>query len=91
MAQQANPKLIYAAQVRAARALMNWSQDELAERAGIAKQTVLRIENGSFDARFSTVNAVASAFRRAGVEMGEDAAGVITLSVPSERLGSGGE
>ena len=86
IAQQADPKLIYAAQVRAARALMNWSQDELAERAGIAKQTVLRIENGSFDARFSTVNALVSAFRRAGVEMGEDAAGVITLSVPSARL-----
>ena len=86
MSQKADPKLIYAAQVRAARALLNWSQGDLAERAGISKQSVNRIESGSLDARFSTVNAVVSAFRRAGVEMGEDAAGIITLSVPSARL-----
>ena len=86
MVQHDYSRPIYAAQVRASRALLNWSQDELAERAGIAKQTVLRIESGSLDARFSTVNAVVSAFRRAGVEMGEDAAGLITVSVLSARL-----
>ena len=88
MSQKADPKLIYAAQVRAARALLNWSQGDLAERAGISKQSVNRIESGSLDARFSTVSALGEAFRSAGVEMGEDAAGVIRISVPSERLAS---
>jgi DNA-binding XRE family transcriptional regulator len=89
--QKADPKLVYAAQVRAARALLGWSQGELAERAGISKQSVNRIESGNMDARLSTVSALGEAFRSAGVEMGEDAAGVIRISVPSERLGSGGE
>jgi len=40
--QKADPKLVYAAQVRAARALLGWSQGDLAERAGISKQTVNR-------------------------------------------------
>jgi hypothetical protein len=31
--QKADPKLVYAAQVRAARALLGWSQGDLAERA----------------------------------------------------------
>jgi DNA-binding XRE family transcriptional regulator len=43
--QKADPKLVYAAQVRAARALLGWSQGELAERAGISKQSVNRIES----------------------------------------------
>jgi predicted transcriptional regulator len=88
MSQKADPKLIYAAQVRAARALLNWSQGDLAERAGISKQSVNRIESGSLDARFSTVSALGEAFRSAGVEMGEDAAGVIHLAIASARLAS---
>jgi DNA-binding XRE family transcriptional regulator len=53
VSQKADPKLVYAAQVRAGRALLNWSQGELAERAGISKQSVKRIESGSMDARFN--------------------------------------
>ena len=82
---------MYAAQVRAARALVGWSQGELAERAGVSKQRVNRIESGNMDARFSTVSALDEAFRGAGVEMGEDAAGVIRIAVASSRVGSGGE
>ena len=78
--------MIYAAQIRAARALLNWSQGDLAERAGISKQSVNRIENGSMDARFSTMTALNDAIRGAGVEMGEDASGTVRLSVARERL-----
>lgn len=81
-----DPLLIYAAQVRAARALLNWSQGELAARAGVAKQTVYRIESGMIDARLSTVDALLSTLRMAGVEMGVDPAGVVSVSVPSDRL-----
>ncbi len=78
--------MIYAAQIRAARALLNWSQGDLAERAGVSKQSVNRIENGSMDARFSTMTALNDAIRGAGVEMGEDASGTVRLSVARERL-----
>ena len=79
-------RMIYAAQIRAARALLNWSQGDLAERAGISKQSVNRIENGSMDARFSTMTALNDAIRGAGVEMGEDANGVIRLTITRDRL-----
>ncbi len=86
MLQKADQKLIYAAQVRAARALLNWSQGDLAVRAGISKQSVNRIESGTLDARFSTVSALSEALRSAGVEMGEDAAGVVHIVIASARL-----
>ncbi len=78
--------MIYAAQIRAARALLNWSQGDLAERAGISKQSVNRIENGSMDARFSTMTALNDAIRGAGVEMGEDTNGVIRLTSTRDKL-----
>jgi hypothetical protein len=88
--QNADPKLVYASQVRAARALLGWSQGDLAERAGVSKQTVNRIESGNMDARFSTVSALDEAFRGAGVEMNVHATGVtrtvFVVSVPNQRL-----
>jgi len=83
--QNADPKLVYAAQVRAARALLGWSQGDLAERAGISKQTVNRIESGNMDARFSTVSALDEAFRGAGVVMGEDHPSVVCIEIASSR------
>jgi len=38
-------------QCRAARALLNWSQDDLAERSGVAKKTIADLER---DARYAT-------------------------------------
>jgi transcriptional regulator with XRE-family HTH domain len=38
-------------QCRAARALLNWSQDELSEQSGVAKKTIADLER---DARFAT-------------------------------------
>ena len=79
-------QLIYAAQIRAARGLLNWSQGELAECAGVSKQSVTRIENGMADPRFSTMTALNEAIRSAGVEMAEDANGIVQLSISREKL-----
>ena len=86
MATNLSSRLIYAAQIRAARGLLNWSQGELAERAGVSKQSVTRIENGSMDARFSTMTAMNDAIRSAGVEMTEDAAGTVRLTISRDKL-----
>jgi predicted transcriptional regulator len=78
--------IIFAAQIRAARGLLNWSQGELAERAGVSKQSVTRIEKGIMDPRFSTITALHEAIRSAGVEMAEDINGTVRLTVSRDKL-----
>ena len=78
--------IIFAAKSRAARGLLNWSQGELAERAGVSKQSVTRIEAGTMDPRFSTMTALYQAIRSAGVEMAEDVDGIVQLSISREKL-----
>ena len=80
-----NP-IVYAAQIRAARGLLNWSQGELAERAGVSKQSVTRIEIGATDPRLSTMTALNEAIRSAGVELGDDVDGKVRLSISREKL-----
>ncbi len=46
MAKNVPSRLIYAAKISAARGLLNRSQGELAECAGVSKQSVTRIEKG---------------------------------------------
>ena len=79
-------RFIYAAQIRAARGLLNWSQGELAERAGVSKQSVTRIEIGTTDPRFSTMTALNEAICGAGVEMAEDVNGTVRLTVSRKKL-----
>ena len=86
MPQNLPSRLIYAAQIRAARGLLNLSQGELAERAGVSKQSVTRIEAGTMDPRFSTMTAFNEAIRSSGVEMAEDFNGTVRLTVYWDKL-----
>ena len=67
-----------AAQVRAARALLDWSQAALAAKAGVSTTAINGIERGKADPRVSTVAALRRALEEAGVEfLGDvDAPGV---------------
>ena len=78
--------IIFAAKIRAARGLLNWSQGELAERAGVSKQSVTRIENGTMDPRFSTITALNESFLLAGVKITMDTDGIVQLSISREKL-----
>lgn len=80
-----NP-LVYAAQIRAARALLDWSQGELAERSGVSKQSVTRIENGTMDPRFSTMAALYETLLAAGVMIAVDAEGTVRISISRDKL-----
>ena len=80
-----NP-LVYAAQIRAARGLLNWSQAELAQRSGVSKQSVTRIENGTMDPRFSTMAALYDSFLSAGVKITMDAEGIVRIAISQEKL-----
>jgi transcriptional regulator with XRE-family HTH domain len=57
-------------QVKAARALLRWSQNDLAERSGVSIPTVKRLEaaTGEIGGRSNTAAAIQTALEVAGVE-----------------------
>ena len=63
-------KEITGAQIRAARALVNWSAKELAKTAGIGVATVSRaeVEDGTTSLTAANVRAIRQALEAAGVE-----------------------
>jgi predicted transcriptional regulator len=60
--------MITSRQIRAARALLGWSQQQLADKAIVSLNAVARLEKGMVDSRISTMQAIQKAFVRAGVE-----------------------
>lgn len=59
---------ITTAQIRGARGLLNWSQQDLSERTGISGTSIGSIENGITTPRASTLETIRTAFERNGVE-----------------------
>jgi len=57
-------------QIKAARALLRWTQHDLAEASGVSIPTVKRLEadGGTLGGRDSTVAAIRAALESAGVE-----------------------
>ncbi len=60
--------MITARQIRAARAILGWSQQQLADKAIVSLNAVTRLERGEVDPRLSTITAVQKALIKAGVE-----------------------
>jgi transcriptional regulator with XRE-family HTH domain len=56
------------AQCRAARGLINWSQLDLAQAAGVGIVTVRQLEAGANAPRRATMDVIRRAFERAGVD-----------------------
>jgi transcriptional regulator with XRE-family HTH domain len=73
----------YSAQIRAARALLGWSQEQLASAAGIGWATLRRIEQeqGIIKGNFSTILKIQKALEQAGIQFTEDVSGEIGVSV----------
>jgi transcriptional regulator with XRE-family HTH domain len=69
----------YASQIRAARALLGWSQGKLARGAGIGLATLQRIEQneGVVKGNFSTVLKIQKVLEEAGIRFTDDEAGEI--------------
>lgn len=55
-------------QIRAARALLGWSRDDLLKASGISMSALLRMEGGLADSRGSTIQKVVQALTHAGIE-----------------------
>jgi transcriptional regulator with XRE-family HTH domain len=56
------------AQCRAARGLLNWSQEELVRRSKITKKTIADFERGATQPRAQTLAQITAAFEVAGIE-----------------------
>lgn len=55
-------------QIRAARALLGWSQQQLADKAIVSLNALARLEIGNVDSRVSTMMAIQKALIKAGIE-----------------------
>jgi transcriptional regulator with XRE-family HTH domain len=60
--------MLSAAQCRAARALIEWSRDELAGASKVALRTIVDFERGAREPRAATLEALRRALETAGVE-----------------------
>ena len=60
--------MVTAAQCRAARGLLDWSQQYLADHAGLGIVTIRQIESGATEPRRATLTVLQQTFERAGVE-----------------------
>jgi transcriptional regulator with XRE-family HTH domain len=76
--------LLFAARMRAARAVLGWSQTELGKRAKVTQRAIYRLEKAAARARHQTEARINNAFKDAGVEFEELPNGGFEMSVPSQ-------
>jgi predicted transcriptional regulator len=60
--------MITAAQCRAARGLVGWSQQDLAREAGVGTVAIHQLESATSQPRRATLDVIKRAFEKAGVE-----------------------
>jgi len=80
--------MIAPAQCRAARGLLDWSQQELADKAGIGVVTVRQLEAGMHEPRRATLDVVRRCLEAAGIEFIDEnggGAGVRLKKPPSRK------
>ena len=62
--------MIISLQIRAARAMLKWSAEQLASQAAVSLRTVKRLEllDGPLNVRAKTIGAIQTALESAGIE-----------------------
>jgi DNA-binding XRE family transcriptional regulator len=79
--------VISPAQCRAARALLSWTQAELAERASLSRKTVADFEQENRDVHVRTRHDIATTLEKAGVEFLPGGVRMVaTTRVPAEAM-----
>ena len=68
--------VITPATCRAARALLDWSRETLAEASHVGLRTLVDFERGAREPHYATQEALRRALEAAGVQFRDDAAGV---------------
>jgi transcriptional regulator with XRE-family HTH domain len=73
-----------AEQVTAARAYLDWSQQELGEASGLSVETIRDYEHGEPSATANSIEAIRTAFHHAGVDfMRNDKRVGVTIVMPT--------
>ena len=67
--------MITCSQCRAGRGLLDWSQQDLADKAGVGIVTIRQLEAGKTEPRRSTLEVVRRALETAGIEFIEENGG----------------
>ena len=77
----------YSSQIRAGRALLGWSQTELARTAGVGLATLQRIEqnDGVVKGNFSTILKIQKALEQAGIAFTDGDAGEIGVRLQMDK------
>jgi len=78
---------LFAAQLRAGRAVLGWRQTDLGERTGVTQRAIYRIEDGATRPRQLTRLRIEKAFGDAGVEFKKLPTGSFTMFVRSAAAG----
>ena len=76
----------FAAEVRAARAVLGWSQTELARRTAVTQRAIYRIEKGVVLPREKTKSNILKTFGDAGLRFELQANGGFKLTVPNKAI-----
>lgn len=71
--------MITGSQLRAARALLDWTQEELAAASGVTERTIRSLEDGKSRPFASTTNRLREAVEAAGITFLETQAGIGVL------------
>jgi DNA-binding XRE family transcriptional regulator len=58
----------FSAKIRGARAILGWSQSDLAERVGLTQRSIYRLEQTGSEARPATALALEHVFERNGIQ-----------------------
>lgn len=71
----------FAAKIRAARAILGWSQSELGLHVGLTQRAIHKLEQGDTEPRRATVRAIDAVWREQGIDFEDFADGGFRVNV----------
>lgn len=77
---------VFAAKIRMARAVIGWSQSELAFRVGLTQRSIHKLEQGETEPRRATMRAIEMLWRELGIEFEDLGDGGFRVSVSPQLL-----
>ena len=83
---QQHDRLLVATTLRMARAALGWSQAEFGRFLGMSQRAIHRIEQGHSEPRRTTLLAIESLLRKAGIKIEDRSDGGFSLVVPGTML-----
>jgi transcriptional regulator with XRE-family HTH domain len=79
-------RIVFAAKIRGARAILGWTQRELGRHVSLTQKSVNRMEQGTHDVRRSTVAIVEQVLKAEGIEFEDLPDGGFKIVVPERIL-----